>query len=1053
MAGKQTFTNKAFNIIRGVLLPVLISCPLLALEQKTPEWLTATFEDNISGDNTPIPDISDAYGVVFKDLTNDNLPDLYIVRFRNLNRLFVNRGNEKSFRDRTIRSGLGGNLSSRGEKNLELGATAVDYNNDGLQDILITGWDKTTRLFKNEGKFNFTDVTEIAGFELPVGGNCGVWADIDCDGDLDLFITSEHGPNQLYIQNKPGKFAECATEYGVAAEQISQGASFGDLDGDGYPDLYVCNWFAPDILYRNENGTAFKQINIAVLHLIEPLRSNGVWLGDYDNDADLDILVTDRDRRTHLYRNEISDEAWCFKDVTQISGLINELPCYSGIMADFDNNGWQDVYFTNIGPNRLFLNSGQGNYSLVYQEKFNSSSKLSHYSTGAAVADYDGDGALDLFVANKDTASILITNHLDNSNFIRIDVEGGISNRDGIGTKVGLWLETGENIVASLVGYREIAGGAGYLSAGENTVHFGVPQNSFYRVEVEFPSGRTVSRNNIISGQIIKISEHHPAVTKLFLTWKTIKRTLSTPEFWINFFLATLLIGLLFGYAFLAVSRYRWSPLQTIGFLVGTTVFLLICIIFLPQYGLRSVLWGQLALLLVVISIVTGFSERLYQLSFARYGYRNALKQFSDQLLQIHDNDELLQRLANVIHVNLRTEFCGLAIEKDEVFTVFAVEGDNKPELEAITLNASQRNALLRHSIITKSKIKAALGNTIPDSIEMMLSIHSKSLLALVFMGPREAGFEYKSQDHDILAILVRQAALAIDNNIYIDEMRQMTERVAEAEIRQKYIKELEDKNFELEKLFSDLKAAQAQLIQSEKMSSLGQLVAGIAHELNNPIGFIYSNLTELKKYLEILTKSDNQKELEFIRSDLDQLISDSLIGSERVRDIVSNLRNFSRLDEAEFKAADIHEGLESTLMLLNSELKDRITIQRNYGVFGPIDCLPGYLNQVFMNLLKNASDSISGRGNITIMTHRDNDFVEISISDDGCGIPAINIEKIFEPFFTTKPIGSGTGLGLSISYGIVERHRGTIKVESTVGKGSRFIIVLPVNQLGGNEC
>jgi len=190
------------SLVIGLLL-LIIPIYSSGLDQNK-EWAISLFTSQAG---IPfLPEFDDAYGTVFRDINNDSQPDLYVVRFRNLNRLFINRGASKSFRDRTIRSGLGGNLTPRGLENLELGAAVVDYNNNGTQDVLITGWGVTTSLQKKSDRLDFDDVTNEAGIRLPISGNAGRWSDIDLDGDLDLFITDEHLNNHLYIQSKPGVF-------------------------------------------------------------------------------------------------------------------------------------------------------------------------------------------------------------------------------------------------------------------------------------------------------------------------------------------------------------------------------------------------------------------------------------------------------------------------------------------------------------------------------------------------------------------------------------------------------------------------------------------------------------------------------------------------------------------------------------------------------------------------------------------------------------------------------------------------------------------------------
>lgn len=273
--------------------------------------------------------------------------------------------------------------------------------------------------------------------------------------------------------------------------------------------------------------------------------------------------------------------------------------------------------------------------------------------------------------------------------------------------------------------------------------------------------------------------------------------------------------------------------------------------------------------------------------------------------------------------------------------------------------------------------------------------------------------------------------------------------------------KALKEKIKELEGANNEIRDTQAKLVHTAKMASLGQLVAGVAHELNNPIGFIYSNMSHLRDYSQKLihlvdvaekepAKLSSEKDkvdLNYIVQDLPKLISSCEDGARRTRDIVLGLRNFSRLEEAQIKQVDLHEGLENTLQLLSGELKGRIQVIKNFGPIPKVNCFPSQLNQVFMNVLSNAAQAIDGEGEIHLTT---NDIgggrVEISIRDTGKGMNKATLEKVFDPFFTTKGLGSGTGLGLSISYGVIQKHGGEILVSSEVGKGTEFKIILPVD-------
>jgi two-component system, NtrC family, sensor kinase len=286
--------------------------------------------------------------------------------------------------------------------------------------------------------------------------------------------------------------------------------------------------------------------------------------------------------------------------------------------------------------------------------------------------------------------------------------------------------------------------------------------------------------------------------------------------------------------------------------------------------------------------------------------------------------------------------------------------------------------------------------------------------------------------------------------------------------------------NEKLRNAYAELQSAQSQVLQQEKMASIGQLAAGVAHEINNPMGFIISNLGSLQKYImrvsefvqiqaeaidllseqhpdteSILNNLQHLKQslkLDFILEDTNNLIAESLQGADRVKCIVQDLKNFSRIDETELKEADINAGLESTINIVWNELKYKTTLDKEYGDIPLIQCNPGQLNQVFMNILINAAQAIEKQGEIRVRSWYENGHVFISISDTGCGIPQDKVHRIFEPFFTTKEIGKGTGLGLSIAYDIIKKHHGELKVESTVGEGTTFIIKIPATGRDNHE-
>lgn len=272
----------------------------------------------------------------------------------------------------------------------------------------------------------------------------------------------------------------------------------------------------------------------------------------------------------------------------------------------------------------------------------------------------------------------------------------------------------------------------------------------------------------------------------------------------------------------------------------------------------------------------------------------------------------------------------------------------------------------------------------------------------------------------------------------------------------------------------------QLQLLQADKMAAIGQLAAGVAHEINTPVGFVRANLDSLGAYLQQLIQVleayraldssaldlvpeisavrelERQADLEYLIPDIRQLILESRDGMNRVRDIVRDLKGFSRQSESQWEWADLHQGLDSTINIVWNQLKYHCELHKEYGRIPQIYCLPSQLNQVFMNLLVNAAQAIRQQGAIHLRTGSGAARVWVEVADSGTGIAPEHLKHLFEPFFTTKPMGEGTGLGLSLSYGIVQRHGGNIEVQSEAGQGTRFRVVLPVRpperENGGGE-
>ena len=338
----------------------------------------------------------------------------------------------------------------------------------------------------------------------------------------------------------------------------------------------------------------------------------------------------------------------------------------------------------------------------------------------------------------------------------------------------------------------------------------------------------------------------------------------------------------------------------------------------------------------------------------------------------------------------------------------------------------------------------------------VVVPLHVKGRVAgVLHVGATTPG-RFAEADVELLSAVANHVALAVDRAESFQTIEELS-RGLEEKVRVR--------TEQLQAAYRDLQSTQMQLVQREKMASVGRLVAGVAHELNNPIGFVSSNVSTLEDFVgrlrtivnvyrtAALPEADRTRiaaEWETLKIDyalryLDPMLQGIREGTERTRKIVGDLRVFARTGDDVWQAIDLHEDIESSLTLLNHVLKDRVAVHRRYGILPAVECIRSQIDQVFLNILANAAQAIAGPGAITIETTREAEMAVVTITDTGPGIPADVLSRIFDPFFTTKPVGEGTGLGLSISYEIVQKHGGEIKVSSPPGQGATFTIRIPI--------
>ena len=521
---------------------------------------------------------------------------------------------------------------------------------------------------------------------------------------------------------------------------------------------------------------------------------------------------------------------------------------------------------------------------------------------------------------------------------------------------------------------------------------------------------------------------------------------------WVVFFPATVGYGMvrrqLFDFRIIAKSSAAYGAVSVA--ITGLYAFVITAAdAIFPEIGVdaRSV---QVAFLFLAILAVYPLRDRMQGLVDTffdrdRARYRSALREISEAMVSMLSQTEISDRISEAVTETMgaRSAMVLLVDESEKVLVPVAWRGEwETPDSETSIRSDHpiwkqmwmQREEVARSDFDDEADAeKREACWEIFDSLDVELLVpilYGVNLHGVVAVGRKISGDRLGADDRQLLRTLANNSAIAIENAKAFDEIAQLNETL-EARVEERT---------------QELRETQVQLMQSEKLKSLGQMVAGVAHELNNPIGFVHANLKLLDEFVPKLEQTESGEERDKIREAISKLLFRSREGTDRLKQIVMDLRAFSRMDQAELQDVDLHEEIDRTLALMAPQLKGDIEVERKYGDLPEVRCYPRQLNQVFLNLLMNACDVLAAGGTITISTRRTDRGVRLDFHDDGPGIPASIQSRLFDPFFTTKPVGQGTGLGLSLAYRTIDRHGGRIRVESEAGKGTSFVIDLPLD-------
>jgi two-component system, NtrC family, response regulator AtoC len=621
-------------------------------------------------------------GIAFEDVNQDGADDLYLVAQRDGNHLLLNDG-QGGFRDMTGTAGVMGAVATAPllQQIAQHAAVWLDYNNDSRPDLAVAGWHGSTNLYRQERDGNFVDVTDRLPLEEgPISINAFAVSDVNGDGWLDIFATNEHGSNRLWMNSQRGGWYDATEAWQLTSRGGSKQATFGDLDNDGDPDLYVCNWNAKNTLYRND-GDHFELINAECVATGDTAQSNGVTLADLDNDLDLDIVVTRVSGRNSIYRNDLD---WRFTETSGIVGFASGPNSCGSTATDFDHDGDLDLLIVNNEGINYFENVGHMTYvSTVVDGMIDIRD-----ARGVATADIDQDGDIDLFVGSqadltgraqdfRRRRSACFINKLDESSSVVVRLKNSYANTSGIGGRITLWSTDIDGRRIAPAAMREITTGSGYFSQNSSMAHFGIDPDAQYGIEVRFPSGAIVDLGKVSSGDQIVVREQSAVVSAIMKAYRSVWNWLWSDivreHLWLLIFAIPAIV---FGVR-TASNRFVWNPLLTAGYAVTLSVtYAMLVVTTASESG-----WFYRIMPLLAVFGMLGVTLALAYWSRPTLARRSVRRQQLDALSQRSDLSAVLsssQDASDIADLALRE--IGELVPVEDSSLIVASIGENRVE-------------------------------------------------------------------------------------------------------------------------------------------------------------------------------------------------------------------------------------------------------------------------------------------------------------------------------------------------------------------------------------